>query len=216
MKNDSSLEREFDAGFSPKLIVGTIGTIIFLVALIMIIAISANVSRRNKVITSYTEETNAHVALRVDMVASLFGGVFESCDKLLAEDQQKRDLAQQPYQQTYTVPCQPAKEHLSKFQVEQLKDSSAIAYVKVAGGYYSLLTASGDYTKSDLPKNGYSYNLFAYNDEIRSDMMQYFENGKYIVMWQDFIPYIPGKEVIVPVNIEGKSIGYIFRGVIER
>lgn len=213
----NSFENAYDVGFSPKLIITTIAVIILLVGATISLALWANKARQDQVISTYTEETSAFLSTSTEKVGDLFTKVFDVCDQLLLEEQMRRQLSsQQPYEKIATIPCQIAKEHLSLMKVEQLRDSSAIAYVKVGGGTYSFLTASGDFTKSDLSKNGYSFNLFSYSEDIRSDMMQYFESGEKIVLWQDFIPYIPGKEVIVPISFEDKIYGYIFRGVIER
>lgn len=212
-----SFEDAYEVGFSPKLIVITILIITLLVTGILFVALWAHTSRQDSVISTYTNETQTFLSSLGGSVDDLYQRVFDTCDQLLVAEQQKQSLSNQPnYGSAITIPCQAAQEHLSSMGVEQLKDSSAIAYVKVVDGSYSLLTASGDFTKSDLSKNRYSSTLFSYNDTIRSDLMQYFETGKEIVLWQDFIPYIPGKEVVVPVKSQNMIKGYIFRGVIER
>ncbi len=35
-------------------------------------------------------------------------------------------------------------------------------------------------------------------------------------MWADYIRFIPGKEVIVPIELPDGTDGYILRGVIEK
>jgi hypothetical protein len=99
-------------------------------------------------------------------------------------------------------------------QVDQLTDSSAIAYIRITDKKYSLLEASGKYTGMQPIYDG-SYSQLGYG-ETRDRLASYFLDGKDIDMWDDYVYYIKGKEVIVPVSIDGKLVGYIFRGVIER
>lgn len=112
--------------------------------------------------------------------------------------------------------CAAAIQALGSLRADTLTDSSAIAYVVIDNDHYQLIEASGKYNQRRSLYESYLYNHFGYDETTKVDLVRYLTQGTDILKWQDFINYIPGKEVIVPIDLDGDTVGYVFRGVIER
>jgi hypothetical protein len=191
------------AAISFAVIVGVIG-------LVLAGAISANRHRQSSVINQYTQETTQLIETHQAAAKQLFTQTFDDCQKALVAEQQR---AWPVNQNISTISCSAATAQLAQLGVNQLQDPSAIAYLRLKDSGYELLQASGSYAQSSSLTD---YGQLSYRDEVRADLAKYFQKHQPILMWQDFVPYIDGKEVLVPVVIDGQTIGYIFRGVIER
>lgn len=196
--------------FKPAL--QALAIIIVLVTIIMSVALIANQRRRQIVTTTYTEQTMAHYQANQSAYQHLFATTFSECQTELQAFQASEPTG---YKSSDIV-CQAAIKQLGAMQVSTLPDSSAIAYVKITNDSYELIEASGKYNESRSIFETNRYNHFSYNATIKQDLARYFKDQAEIQRWQDFINYIGGKEVIVPIRVDEQPIGYVFRGVIER
>jgi hypothetical protein len=178
-------------------------------AILISIAIYANNARRDRVIASYTNETQQLISMNQQAFETLFNTAFDAC---LAEYQlieASRDIEFQPS----VLDCKSTQELLKNINFGQTRDTSAIAYLRFADGKIDLIEASGNY----FPPKEYQQNhKLSGSNEKKALLFRYLSEGQAIPMWDDYINYIPGKEVIVPVESNGQKIGYIFRGVIEK
>lgn len=177
------------------------------VACLVGVAVGAGVlmnnARYRSTVHSYTSETQALISKKEDGFAALFTDIMDLCaDQLASQSAGKRD----------DFMCEPAQYQLGFLEVDTLRDSSAIAYVRVSDNTYEMVEASGKYTGRKLLKN--AANQFLY-DSVSSLEKYFFEDAD-IPLWDDYLWFIPGKEVIVPVMRNNETIGYIFRGVIEK
>lgn len=206
-----SLTRQVDQlSFQPA--IKAIVTVVVLVGLAIVAALFFNNQRKAAVISEYDLETTQLITNRPEVVRKLFNETFDQCQNLLIEKQ----ASESGTYKSQDIICKPSQEVLSELGVDSLKNSSAIAYVRYIDGVYSLLEASGKYNEPRSMADTNAYNHFSYDQEIRQNINSYFSSRQEIDRWQDFISYIKGKEVLVPVVIENQKIGYIFRGVIER
>ena len=184
------------------------------VALAMGGALLANRQRREQVVRTYTDETLQLLSSKQDQVKNLFTQVFDECARQL-ETNKAIALQKNGNAYVYDIECATARTALSELGVSGLKDSSAIAYLRVKDGQYEVLEASGKFNgRQDLNSNSYGRQL-TYRQKQKDAIHSYLIDKKPIPMWDDYIQYIPGKEVIVPVKIDGVD-AYIFRGVLER
>ena len=167
------------------------------------VGILMNNSRYRTTVHSYTTETQNLIARKDDGFAALFTDIMDVCAEQLASQSagNKTDFL-----------CEQAQSQLGFLEVDTLRDSSAIAYIRVSDNKYEMIEASGKYTGSQTFLNG--HNQFLY--ESAPVLEKYFLEDTDIPLWDNYLWFIPGKEVIVPVAIDGKTVGYIFRGVIEK
>lgn len=186
--------------------------IVVLVAIGMSMALFANNHRRQTVIQTYTEQTLSHFQTHQSEYQTLFATTFTDCQTELL-NQQASDSA--GYKSSDVV-CQAAIQQLGTMRVSELPDSSAIAYVKISNDNYELIEASGKYSQIRSIFETNLYNHFSYDTTVKQDLARYFKDHTEILRWQDFINYIGGKEVVVPIQVNKQPIGYVFRGVIER
>jgi len=187
--------------------------IVAIISLVMLGAVYANRSRQRAVINQYTKETEELITAHQVAAKEFFSQTFDDCRNVLLEEQK----AQKPgdYHTDSTDNCLTASTQLAKLEVRELRDSSATAYVRVIGDKYELIEASGLYNEAMLGKFQ-SYGRFNSDAATKADLIKYLQQNEPILLWQNFIPYIEGKEVIVPVKIDNQLVGYIFRGVIEK
>ncbi len=175
-------------------------------------ALYFNQQRRKVIIDRYTKETTDLVGNKQAASLELFTNTFDDCKKTLEKQQSLESVVQK----SSDISCPAAITQLAKLDVNQLKDSSAVAYVRITNGDYELIEASGKYNQLRSLHDGQPFSHFSFDDTVRNDLANYLLKQQPILMWQDFIMYTGGKEVIVPVVVDNKTVGYIFRGVIER
>ncbi len=190
----------------------TLVAIMVMVSITIVVALFFNQMRKSQIITLYETETVQFVEQRQEGVQQFFTSTFSECEKELQDKQNSQINSYVPYD----VMCIAAQNMLASLGVSSLKDSSAIAYVVYDNGTYQLIEASGKYNKRESVVNPMNYGHFSYELEKRTELNEYLANAAAMDRWQDFIMYIPGKEVVVPIVIEGQTVGYFFRGVIER
>lgn len=177
-------------------------------AILIGFAVSVNKARQEQVVIKYTDETNQLISANLQQFETLFKNVFDTC---------KQEFDATPSTPNAyridSVDCKSAKTVLEQINFGSTKDSSAIAYIRFPNGKIEIIEASGKYDPPQTPQDAYQ---LSWQPEKRTALTEYFAQGKSIPMWDDYISYIPGKEVIVPVKSNNQIIGYIFRGVIER
>lgn len=211
MKSNHIVEPQ---AFSWKYLIWGIGAISVAVLILVNSAILYNDYRSQKVVSEYSTETIAFVSTKKNLFRQLFTGVVQTCQ--IHDDQEKeRGKVQRDYLPSDL--CPQAQEMLSTIKVESLKNSSAIAYLAVQGNNVVLIEASGKYHPPASVADQYIFSRGNWGDNTYLELNEYLTQSKQLTnYWQDFIGYIPGKEVIVPIDIDGTRLGYIFRGVIER
>lgn len=203
------------AAISWKYVAWGVGIVAIVLAVVIGSAVVFNTYREQRIVSEYTNETLALVSAKKNLFQQLFTTVMQACQ---VHDEQER--AQSKAQKDYTPSdmCQPAQEMLSAIGVETLKNSSAIAYLAVRDKRVALLEASGKYHPYAPVADNYA---FSYGRSLENDtrlaLSEYLTQGKPLpTLWWDYIRYIPRKEVIVPIEIDGVRVGHIFRGVIEK
>lgn len=192
-----------------------VGIVAIVLAIVIGLAVVFNAYREQKIILEYTNETLALVSAKKNLFRQLFTTVMQTCQ---LHDEQERALRKLQKDYIPSDMCQPAQEALSAIGVETLKNSSAIAYLAVRDKNVALLEASGKYHPYAPVADNY---VFSYGRSLENDtrlpLSEYLTQGKPLpTLWWDYIRYIPRKEVIVPIEIDGVRVGYIFRGVIEK
>lgn len=190
----------------------SLGVIVALIAVSILVALFFNNQRKSEIISRYETETQIMITENQSAVQKFFSETFEICRQALLSQQ----ASESSTYKSRDMLCLPAQEALGEMNGDVLKDSSAVAYVKYIDGNYELIEASGKYNERASVLNPNSYSHFNYNQDKRFELNEYLAGNHEIDRWQDFISYIQGKEVLVPVVIEGETLGYIFRGVIER
>ena len=199
--------------FKPALFV--LFGLIFLIAIMIALAHWYNVFRSDQVINAYTTETQELVKRNQQLTSEFFIQTFAECEQKLKEYNQSLASSNQ----SSDIICTPAQVKLAEMKVESLKDSSAIGYVTFGNEGYRLIEASGKYSGPRQimfdDYSNYSYNHFGYDELNRSQIEEYFKSGKEINRWQQFLNYISVKQVLVPIEIDGQVVGYIFRGVVQ-
>lgn len=200
--------------FSLKYLLWGIGIISLVVLILVSAAVLYNNYRSKNVISGYSDETLNFVSSRKNLFKQLFTTIPESC-QIEYEQEREKSKVQNNYIQSDI--CLSVQQILSKIGVESLKNSSAIAYLTVQGRNVVLIEASGKYHPPTVIPDQYIFSRGRWGKNTYLELNEYLTQGKEIQeFWQDFISYIPGKEVLVPVDIDGIRVGYIFRGVIER
>lgn len=199
MKNSSSLEDNL----SLKTAVVATVLVAMIIGLAVGVGVMMNNARYRRVITQYTNETHTMLVDQEAEVTELFTSVLDECGGATSTESAKlRD----------NNDCQVAKDQLALLGVDRLTDSSSIAYVRVRDDSFEVLEASGKYSSPrKLHTNGSNHFRYDKADVLAS---LFFEEDA-VPMWDDYIWFISGKEVVVPVVYEGRTLGYIFRGVIE-
>jgi hypothetical protein len=206
----SSTTQVDQISFQPA--IKAIVTVVGVIGIAIIVALFFNSQRKAAIISEYDHETTQLITSKPELVKKLFTETFAQCQQLMLEKQ----ASESGTYKSQDIMCKPGQEVLSELGVDTLKNSSAVAYVHYNNGSYSLLEASGKYNELRSLSDNNSFNHFGYKQELRQNINNYFATGTDIDRWQDFISYIDGKEVLVPVMIDNQNIGYIFRGVIER
>lgn len=199
MKKNNQLEDHLSLSTA----LGATVLVAMIIGLAVGIGVMMNNARYRRVLTQYTSETHALLADQEPKVIELFTTVMDSCGGASATESAKlRDNDN----------CQEAKDHLAALGVDRLRDSSSIAYVRARDDSFEVLEASGKYSSPrKLHTNG--SNHFRYDKADVLATLFYEEDA--VPMWDDYIWFISGKEVVVPIVIDGQTYGYIFRGVIE-
>jgi len=184
--------------------------IALMVAAAFAIASYFNIQRRDSFVERYTTETLQLVEANPDGFSNLFVEVLQQCESEL-----QARAAETADQWMTDVHCDRAAEALAELNVQVLRDHSSIAYVRFDDGHYQLLEASGKYNGRRPLTGGSYFPHFSYNERMMRDVLELSAGAQIKNYWQDFINYIPNKEIAVPIEIEGEIVGYIFRGVIE-
>lgn len=199
---------------SLKYLLWGIGAVSLAVMILVNAAVLYNEHRSKKIISEYSDETLNFVSGRKNLFKQLFMFTPELCQAEYEKEREKSKF-QKDYIQSDI--CLSAQEMLSAIGVESLKNSSAIAYLAIQGRNVILIEASGKYHPPAVVPDQYIFSRGNWGENTYLELNEYLTQGKEISsLWQDFISYIPGKEVLVPVEIDGIRVGYIFRGVIER
>lgn len=200
--------------FSLNYFLWGIGIVSLTVLILVSAAVLYNGYRSKNVISGYSDETLNFVSSRKNLFKQLFTAIPESC-QIEYEREREKSKVQNNYIQSDI--CLSAQQILSEIGVESLKNSSAIAYLTVQGRNVVLIEASGKYHPPAVIPDQYIFSRGHWGEDTYLELNEYLTQGKEMQkFWQDFISYIPGKEVLVPVDIDGLRVGYIFRGVIER
>lgn len=206
-------QARYDSDFDQKLALWpAVLALLFITAISMILlgtAYTFHKSRQNRVIARYTQETQNWARQNQVAVLSLFENTFDACAQQLEQINQEKE-AKNEYR-SYDFVCESAVQQLAAANVDSLKDSSAVAYVLVSDSQYQMIEASGKYHLPQDVRNG-SQLRFDHWDELS----RYWFQDESIVLWNDFIFYIRGKEVLVPIEIDDQVVGYVFRGVVEK
>lgn len=191
-----------------------IGAVAIALCAVIGVAVAYNTYRELTVISEYTNETRALVSAKQGLFRQLFTTTMSECQ---VHDDQERDRQKREKEYTRSDICPVAQAILSNIGVETLKNSSAILYLAVQGKTVVMIEASGKYHPPSSIIDDYTFAYGHWGDTPDVDLQDYFLHNKPLrTMWWDYINYIPGKEVVVPVEIDGQRVGYIFRGVIER
>lgn len=161
-----------------------------------------NEQRRQRVIAEYDQSVTEFVAKNEEGVTQLFTQVMDTCQTEFTAANRSNN-----YQQS--IECPAARSAFDALNKEALKDFSATAYIRVQNGRTQMLEASGRFHGSQEFTNTFRYNM-------RTDIQQYLLEAKEINRWQDFIYFLPSKEVITPVERDGQTLGYILLSVIEK
>lgn len=197
-----------------KYVVWGISAVVVTLSIVIGVAIVFNAYREQRIVSEYTNETLSLVSVKKDLFRDLFTRVMHTC-QIFDDQERERSKVQKDY--TRSDMCQPAQEMLSAIGVESLKNSSAILYLAVQGRMVVSLEASGKYHLPSSIEDCCVFSSGDWGNTPKLNLKEYFLNGKPLpTMWWDYINYIPGKEVVVPIDIDGVRVGYIFRGVIER
>ena len=190
-----------------------VGIVAIVVLILVNSAIFYNGNRRQKIVTEYSNETINFVNGRKDLFKQLFSSVIDECQNFADEENNLIKL-NRDYRPSDL--CPRAQQALSDIGVETLKDSQSAAYLAVRGQNVILIEASGKYHPPAPLADQYIYSRGRWGENTHLELNEYLTKGKELSSyWKDFIGYIPGKEVLVPVDIDGVRVGYIFRGVIE-
>lgn len=107
--------------------------------------------------------------------------------------------------------CLTLKKDIDQLEKRSLENFTATAFARVSNGQIELIEVSGDYHEPRSFQNSYDLGYSS-----RDDLSKYILDGKKIDRWQDFISYLPGKEVVTPIKINDKIVGYMFQSVIEK
>ena len=191
-----------------------IGAVSTIVLILVNGAVLYNENRRQKIVSDYSNETNNFVNVRKDLFKQLFSSVIGECQEFADEENNWVKL-NRDYRPSDL--CPRAQQALSDIGVETLKDSQSAAYLAVRGHNVILIEASGKYHPPASLPDQYIYSRGRWGENTHLELNEYLTKGKELSgYWKDFIGYIPGKEVLVPIDIDGVRVGYIFRGVIER
>lgn len=203
------------AAISWKYVGWGIGVVIIVLAIVIGLAVVFNAYREQKIVLEYTNETLTLVSAKKNLFRQLFTTVMQTCQ---VHDEQERERRKVQKDYVPSDMCQPAQEALSAIGVEILKNSSAIAYLAVRDKRVALLEASGKYHPYAPVADNYVFSYEgSWGDDSRLALNEYLTQGKPLpTLWWDYIRYIPRKEVVVPIEIDGVWVGYIFRGVIEK
>lgn len=200
--------------FSLKYLLWGVGIISLVVLILINGAILYNGIRRQEIVSEYSNETISLINSRKNLFKQLFTDVVQEC-QIYADQENNKAKLDRNY-----VPsdlCPQAQQALSDIGIESLRDSQSTAYLAVRGHNVILIEASGKYHPPAPIADQYIFSRGRWGKNTYLELNEFLTQGKEISsLWQDFIGYIPGKEVLVPVEIDGIRVGYIFRGVIER
>jgi hypothetical protein len=175
-----------------------------LVGLALGVALYFNNVRQDQVVSQYTAETEEFVQTNRAALTQLFSTVMTACLNIEPPITPNTSLAQ-------SYDCEAARTGLNNLQQSGVRDFSATAFLRYQNGRFEMIESSGRYHRPTVVHDSYVMNW-----DNRKDLELYLAEGKDLSLWQDFLTYVPGKEVIVPVELDNQVKGYIFRGVIER
>lgn len=210
----SSTKIEEPQAFSLKHLLLGVGIISLAVLILINGAILYNGNRRQEIVSEYSNETIDFIKGRKDLFKQLFSSVIEECQIYSDEENY---LSKLNFDYKPSDLCPRAQQMLADIGVESLKDSQSAAYLAVRGHNVILIEASGKYHPPSPLADQYIYSRGRWGENTHLELNEYLIKGKELSSyWKDFIGYIPGKEVLVPIDIDGARVGYIFRGVIER
>jgi len=201
---------EENDSISLKTVFLSLSAVVVVVSVVVAAAVCANNYRRQQIVNQYTQEANQLARENAAAFRDFFSQTFDTC----ADQLDSKNMSVPESQAVSRIPCEAAQKQLSLMRVDKLKDSSAMAYFKYHDGQCEMITASGEY-RGRSPISEFTYSN-SFDGNQKAQIIDYFNQQKPMNMWQDFGYFLPGKEVLVPIEIDGQIIGYIFRGVIER
>lgn len=185
----------------------TAGVVIvfFIVTLIALLFVfnGINWTRKQAVIHDYTNrhETFIKDGQNPAILQELLTTGMDEC--------QKERNTQDTWPTSYS--CQKGIGILNQLEKRMLENFSASAFARVRDGNIEFFEVSGQYHEPRAFRTSYELSY-----DTKEDLYKYAIEGKEIDRWQNFIGYLPGKEVVTPIGINGEVIGYIFQSVIEK
>lgn len=194
----SQLEQE---PISVKNAAAFLGVISVVVGVFLIIGVFLNWQRQQRVIKEYTQEAGVFIEQNKTQLADFFTQTFDRCRTLFPE------AANNPSAST----CQAAVEGLNTLNTSSLKDFSATGFMRYQNERVEFIETSGYYHRPRSLGNNWSYPINRI-DVLRSYLLE----NQSINHWQDFVTYLPAKEVLIPVVIDNQTVGYLFRSVLEK
>ncbi len=178
------------------------------IAILIVIFGSMDAIRQRQVVTQSTQVVRQFQMQNQGEVENLFNLTFENCASEVKTKQMEKDSANIGRNWS-PLHCQAAERAFARLNKSALSDFPSTAYIRVHGENVEFLQASGDYFMSQ-PLNQIS----GFNQ--REDLQAYLFQHKDIRRWNNFISYMQQRQVIVPVEQNGQTIGYMFLGVIEK
>lgn len=190
----------------------TLLVIALAVVLLILLAIFLNKKREAKVIYDYTTETKQLISDNQVEFDRFYTETFEKCNAFL-DSQPAKDLSK-PNIKPSSVICPEAISQLEAMQVDKLKDSSSIAYVIFyENNLYQRIEASGKINRKGLLEIS---PVRISSEANKPSLLTLYQSRTEQPEWESYTYYIGGKEVPVPMKINNKVVGYIFRGVVEK
>lgn len=172
-------------------------------AILIGLATLANHSRRLQVIRDTQATVGEFVAQNETQMSVLFSETFSICQAEYELLLGAKEIS--------SLDCAAGREALDQLDKTILTNYSASAFLKVENDTWWLLQASGTLMK--VP-NSDSWSVG--DPEKRREITELARHpDRKVELWDNYINYLPGKEVVVPVKIADETLGYIFYSVIE-
>jgi hypothetical protein len=206
-KHSLSAELEQDS-LSLKWAAVSILFVSVVIAILIGIFAGMDAIRQQQVVKETTNTARQFVAQNYGKVESLFTKTFDECATDL-QTQLNLDPNNEGVGRWSSFPCAKAKDAFNQLNKEAIKDFPSTGFLRVQGQNVDLIEASGDYFKSQPIKQIYQ---LSHQDDLEA----YLFRGESIRRWNTFLNYMQQRQVIVPIEQNGKVLGYMFIGVIEK
>ncbi len=173
-----------------------IAVVAIIVAGIVIGLSYINLQRNDAMVKTYTNETNAYVSRNEKGLSLIFTTLFDESQKCaLFSDAAKKSVCHEKVsQQIHGSITHDIKDYSSMFFIRMNPTTKAITMLRLSGDSTSL-----------APSLFKKYTPISELLSSTSDQLP----------WDDYFYELENNEVIVPVEIDGKRVGAIVRGVIE-